>query len=457
MGDVLDNLKKFKKELDAISPTFCVAKWKQVTMHLESGLTHSCHHPKAHLVPLDELEIDVSALHNTNYKKRMRSDMLKGEIVSECEYCNRIEQSVDKTERGFFSDRVLKSYEPWAKKHIPDIVKNGPYHNSFPSYFEVSFSSVCNCSCIYCSPTFSTGWTKEVEKFGPYDVSVNTRSLTDSEPPAYLGKDYNPYIEAFWKWWPELYNNLEFFRITGGEPLLSKDTFKILDYIIGQPKKELQLGINSNFCIAPKIFNKFIEKMKRIAEHLKVTVYTSCEAKGEKANYIRPGMDYNQWLGNCRKYLSEIPNSNLTFMCTYNILSITSFEEFLKDVLKLKQEFPTRVTIDIPYLMNPPYLQATIITKDYVKYIENTITYMYKNPDVSSWKPLCGKGFWDFETSKMKRIYDMIKYTSKDDGCMRFRRDFSKFFDQHDKRYNTNFLEIFPEYTDFYYQCKDKE
>ncbi len=64
------DLKSWKKEnLDPISPTFCTAKWKQVTLHLHNGHTHSCHHPTSHKIPLEELKDNPSALHNTKFKK----------------------------------------------------------------------------------------------------------------------------------------------------------------------------------------------------------------------------------------------------------------------------------------------------------------------------------------------------------------------------------------------------
>lgn len=442
------DISKFKKELDNISPTFCIAKWKQVTMHLESGLTHSCHHPKAHIVPLNELKENVSALHNTNQKKRMRKDMLEGKIIPECEYCNRIERSSTKS----FSDRIFKSKDNWAKKYIDEIINSPWDYNVFPSYFEVSFSSVCNSSCIYCSPTFSTGWVKEIEKYGGYPTSISSRDFDDSPPPEYMGKEYNPYIEAFWKWWPDLYKNLDVFRITGGEPLLSKDTFKIFDYIIENPRPDLQLIINSNFCINPKIFNKFIDKYKQIAKNQKqIEVFTSCEAKGKKAEYIRPGLNYEEWLNNCRRYLLEIPNGILHFMCTYNILSISSFKDFLEDILKLKREFRMRVYIDIPFLMNPPYLQANIISRDFIPYIEDSITYMYNNRDVAKWPPLSGNSFFDFEISKLIRIYYMVNTKSLNIGHTISRKDFVTFINEHDRRYRTNFLKVFPEYRGFYY------
>jgi organic radical activating enzyme len=81
----------------------------------------------------------------------------------------------------------------------------------------------------------------------------------------YLASDHNPYVEAFWKWWPEMYQDLHTFRITGGEPLLSKDTFKLLDYIIEtpNPNKKLSLCINSNLGIPKKLFDEFVLKVEK--------------------------------------------------------------------------------------------------------------------------------------------------------------------------------------------------
>lgn len=448
---VMKKLYEFKEELNSISPTFCAAKWKQVTTHLESGLTHSCHHPRAHTIPLEELSKNISALHNTNYKKEMRKLMLEGEVVPECEYCNR----VDKKGSSNLSDRIYKSADKWAKKYIPEILENSYDYDVFPSYFETSFSSVCNCSCLYCSPTFSSGWVKEIEKFGPYNLISCTKSFDQEPKPEYLNKKYNPYIEAFWKWWPELYKNLEVFRITGGEPLLSKDIWKVLDYIVDNPKKDLEIGVNSNLCVNKTLIDKFIDKVKRISENQKITVYTSGEAYGKKANYIRPGMEYNKWMDNCRNYLTNVPGTRLVFMSAYNILSVTSFIDFLKDIKKLKEDFKNRIGIDIPFLVHPDYLQANILTKNFVKYIQDSVTYMYRNHDISDWLPMSGNSFFDFETAKLVRIFNIVSDRDEDHSCNVSRVDFVNFIDQHDERYNQKFLDFFPEYEDFYHYCKE--
>ena len=96
-----------------------------------------------------------------------------------------------------------------------------------PRYVEVSFSHTCNFKCSYCAHVFNN--LQEVEKFGGYPTTDNFNSiethLAEGKWPT-KQTEHNPYVEAFWKWWPDLYHDLHTFRITG-EPLLSKDTWKV--------------------------------------------------------------------------------------------------------------------------------------------------------------------------------------------------------------------------------------
>ena len=94
MTGEVDRLKKVKDKLDSVSPSFCTAKWLQVTLHLQTGFNHSCHHPQTHKIPLQEIENNPSALHNTEYKKQQRKMMLDGERPSECQYCWNVEDSL---------------------------------------------------------------------------------------------------------------------------------------------------------------------------------------------------------------------------------------------------------------------------------------------------------------------------------------------------------------------------
>ena len=48
-----------------LGPSLCLAKWKQVSLHLTTGLNNSCYHPPLHMIDSEAIKTDPSALHNT--------------------------------------------------------------------------------------------------------------------------------------------------------------------------------------------------------------------------------------------------------------------------------------------------------------------------------------------------------------------------------------------------------
>jgi organic radical activating enzyme len=452
MTDKIVWLRQAKKILDRTGPGMCLAKWLQVTLHLQNGHTHSCHHPNTHKIPVEEIQQDPSALHNTKFKKEQRKMMMTGTRPEECHFCWNVEDTAP-ADSDVFSDRIHKSTDSWAgKEKYFEVMYTGYEQNIKPTYLEVSFSHACNFKCSYCSPHISSKWMEEIEKFGGYPTTLNYNNLEhtihQNKMPIPI-KEFNPYVEAFWKWWPDIYSTLHTFRITGGEPLMSKDTFKVLDYIIENPNPNLELAINSNCVLPDKLFDKFIEKIKIIQDNKCVktfTLYTSAEAYGAKAEYIRHGMDYDIWLDNCHKFLAEIPSANFSIMSTYNALSVTSYMEFLKDVLimKLKHHVEDRsISLDIPYLDNPKWMSVRILPVEYKEQLLKQVKFIRDNH--------CnGLGFQDWEADKL----DRIQYLIKEDAELTHQKDFALFFEEHDKRRNTDFLATFPELSDFYNYCK---
>ncbi len=136
---------KTKEKLNTIGCGFCLAKWTQVTMHLQTGLNHSCHHPTPHFIPVEEISRNPSALHNTRYKKFKRKEMLEGIRPKECDYCWNVEDNSNS-----YSDRIYKSTEPWSAPHFEEIANSNWRDDFNPRYVEVSFSNTCNFKCSYC-------------------------------------------------------------------------------------------------------------------------------------------------------------------------------------------------------------------------------------------------------------------------------------------------------------------
>jgi organic radical activating enzyme len=445
-----------KKKLDAIGPGMCVSKWKEASILLESGHNHSCPHPNTHKTPLEELINNPSALHNTIYKKSVRKQMLEGIRPNECHYCHKMEDALNK--EGDYSDRV--NFSMWEFRNDPDIIEKiaeaGYEDDAVPSRLEVSFSNTCNFKCSYCCAATSSSWMKEIEKHGPFPVFTNTGNTIEStmhEDKMPIPPDqFNPYIDAFWKWWPDIYNKLKQFRVTGGEPLLSPHTFKVIDYINEFPNIDLELGINSNLGVPTKIIDRFIDKVNEITSNNKIKsfyVWTSCESYGKQAEYIRDGLVYEDWINNVRRILNEIQNSNVRVMTTYCAMSVISYKRFLEDVYALKAEFPNRVLLDThTYLESPIYLAVDILTKDFIPYFEEQVEFIAEKLQINL--------ATTHELFRARRQLQYFKYKldnpRKDIAVLR--KDFAIFVDEHDKRRDTNFLETFPEMKDFYNFCK---
>jgi organic radical activating enzyme len=450
-----------KKNLDSIGCGMCLAKWTQVTMHLQIGHTHSCHHPRTHQIPLSELSRNPTALHNTRYKKMVRKEMLEGERPSECVYCWNVEDNSDR-----FSDRVFKSAESWSKPHY-DEIKNLNWRDDFnPKYVEVSFSNACNFKCSYCGPAFSSKWMEEIEKHGGYPTTDEFNDkfhLVRENKVPILHSEYNPYVEAFWKWWPELYRDLHTFRITGGEPLMSKDTWGVLDYIIEEknPNRKLKLAINSNLGVPDKLIDKFIEKIKKIEDEDRADefiIFTSADTWGDQAEYIRHGLVFNKFWDNLNKILTECSRVNLTFMSTYNALSVPNYHKLIEGIYQLKKEYGSNdrywnsaVFLDTSYLRYPTHQTVQILPQNFSKNI-------FQQAQLADFLgvPLFDNkyiGYSDIEIQKIKRTYDWMISAKPGETLLRDQYNFRKFVDEHDLRRNTNFLKTFPELEEFYNFC----
>jgi len=451
-----------KEKLDSVGCGMCLAKWTQVTIHLQMGQTHSCHHPSTHKIPLAELKRNPSALHNTKFKKQKRKQMLEGERPAECDYCWNVEDNSEG-----FSDRTYKSNESWSKPHF-DEIKNSSWREDFnPRYVEVAFSNACNFKCSYCGPSFSSSWVQESTKFGAYPTDDNFNDieyLKEAGKMPIHHKEHNPYVEAFWKWWPDLYRDLHTFRITGGEPLLSKDTFKVLDYIIDHPNpnKKLNLAINSNLGIADSLLDKFIEKVRIIEDRGLVNefiIFTSVDGWGKQAEYIRDGLEFNRFWDNANKVLTLCPKVNLTVMSTFNALSVPSYHKLIDGIYQLKNDhassdryWMSAVFLDSSYLRYPSHQTLQVLPSEWHKEVLKCAakadflgTPKFDNRLI---------GFSDVEIQKIKRSYDWMKSPIDAKRLLSQRSNFGRFFNAHDERRGTDFKKTFPELADFFEYCK---
>jgi organic radical activating enzyme len=447
----LSSIKEKSKLINAVSPTYCLAKWLQSTILLYNGETHSCHHPSRHKITMDDIKDNPKGIHNTVIKIHARQDLINGVQTKECDYCWNIEN----LDNDWVSDRIYKSTYSWALPYLEEVKASGLGENIDPTYMEVAFENTCNFKCLYCSPESSSRWQEEVTHNGP--IQFDTWGLHDIKWLKNQGRlpihrdDPNPYIDAFWKWWPDLYPKLHTFRITGGEPLLSKHTWAVLEYIKENPNPNLTLAINTNMNVPFRLIEKLVQYVNEIAPHIKgFDIYTSLESTGEQAEYARSGLVYDEFVQNCYYFLDNTPpQSRLHFMTTINLMSVPTFMNFLELIQAFREKYTVekhdfRVRTMISYLRWPKFLSINLVAPETKQiYAKEWLDFINDFVITDEVENHAYQVFYNEEADQIKRLVDYM-LTSVPEQKQIY-DEFRTYIQTCDERRSTSFAKTFPE------------
>jgi hypothetical protein len=442
----MNDLEFRQQVLDSKSASFCAAKWYNATIWLGSGQTTSCHHPPAHTIDTEQLKINPRALHNTKQKKQDREMMQRGERPKGCEYCWKIEDmGVDAV-----SDRVYKS-KIYPIEALDEAYTTPPSDDVNLKTLEIAFDRTCQFACSYCNPAFSSTWVRDIRVNGPYTSLVsdgrNHFTHTHDASQLYTYGETNPYTEAFFAWWEsDLHRTLQELRITGGEPLMSGETWKLIDWFKeNKGRSKTRLAINSNLGMDRLKLLDFIERVKDIS-HLEI--YTSMEATSTQAEYIRDGLDYDLWMHNVQELLEHDSIKAVHCMCTINALCLDSLDQLLDQLVRLKKVYGRkRVSFTLNILRFPSF-QSPLVLPDHLK--------LYYRNRLIDWSLKHQKEHYmhEHELNHLTRLIeylDLVDTPHSDSFEMpKLHNDFGQFYRQYDQRRGKNFTETFPVLKDWY-------
>ena len=276
---------KTKKVFPIQNSSACVFKWGWNTFRLYSGKSSSCHRVDSVLINPESFK----DFHNTPEVLEDRRLMLNGQWPGRgCEYCKNIEAA------GGISDRLYHNQIPGL---TPVDFDNGLHVT--PTISEVYLHNTCDLACIYCPPVFSSKNNQELKNFGPYPVGI-------------MPVDKNPHrdqlFSAYLDWLKENSKNLVRLSILGGEPLLQKEFWQILDLLpeVGHP--DLELAINTNLNADPDTVERLVSitrdlTLKRSIKQLAVSASLDCW--GPQAEFVRFGLSLKNWQRNFEYLLQQ--------------------------------------------------------------------------------------------------------------------------------------------------------
>ena len=145
-------------------------------------------------------------------------------------------------------------------------------------------------------------------------------------------------------------------------------------------------------------------------------------------------------------------------MSAVNLYSVPTFKSYIYYVLDLMKRYNTdskRVKIDFAYVRHPQFLDIKIVPVEMLeKYIKPAIDIMNANSNNNLFMP--------WEIQRIERIYKdcTTRYERHNEKEMqdislnRFR--FWQFTQEYDRRRDLDFSSTFPEFKEFYKECKNR-
>lgn len=247
----------------------------------------------------------------------IKADMQAGQKFSRCNPCYDLEK--DKNNFNIISDRVF------YLKELRDVDRTLYDTTNFDLHtVDIRWSNLCNFACVYCSPTFSSKWSSEL------DVVVKT-------PEDQLREQFKNYIF-------ERAGQLKHVYLAGGEPLLMKENLEFLE-LLKRVNPNVNLRINTNLSRTDTRIFDLICTFKNV--HWIVSV----ETIEEEYEYIRFGGSWSEFLINLK--LIQQQKHKITFNMLHFLLNFQSMfgcVEFLQ-----RQGFHNNSFV-IGALLGPDYL-----------------------------------------------------------------------------------------------------
>jgi MoaA/NifB/PqqE/SkfB family radical SAM enzyme len=292
----------------------CVYKWAWNTFRLYNGTSSSCHRVKTVPVSIENFE----HFHNTPEVINDRKLMLEGKWPGRgCEYCQSVEQ------QGGISDRL---YQNQIAGLTPDDFSLDYSVSVTPKISEIYLTNTCDLACVYCFPGYSSKINYELKKFGPYPIGIE--SVTELS-------NRDQYFSAYMTWLDQNYQHLNRLSIMGGEPLLQKEMWDILDFVSTRVNHNIEIAINTNLNATPETLEKFIDICKELLVSKKIKrldICCSLDCWGPQIEFIRYGLSLDRWQQNF-EYLIKHKWLAVSVHHVVTALSIATTKQ-LQDIIK---------------------------------------------------------------------------------------------------------------------------
>ena len=297
----------------------------------------------------------VEEFRNSDILKEMQQAMLRNEPHEHCKYC------VHKENIGGYKAR--NGYNKYAK----DFVKGDITKLKSPIVLDYRGSNFCNYKCRMCDHANSSLIAEEMYENPEEYKGLSNLNLTDFPVEQFLyNKDdkFSKFIDTI------NLDNLEIIKLLGGEPMIQKEVFYILDKIKNPWDVALQFTTNGSNAA----FVKRLDKFK------KLSIRVSLDGIGKMHEYVRTGGIWDRTYKNMEIF-ANTPKTILSISFVVQMYNIFNMIDALEYSYNLHKRY-RNIGETIYHIVGQSWLQpAMLYEEDYNYVIDSLYDYMLKRPD----------------------------------------------------------------------------
>jgi|APGre2960657373_1045057.scaffolds.fasta_scaffold04183_5 hypothetical protein len=285
---------------------------------------------------------------------RIRKEMLEGEktefLKSHCGECWRREELYGSSPRTELSKII--EYQPYK-----NFDKSGKMVDNNERFLQIGinvYGNHCNLQCYECLPYNSSSRTDVLNKLN--DPIINKQFFYDPKIKSIQisTEHFNNIVDELVSYASKIIS----IDIVGGEPMLMKNHFYLLDRLIDiGESKNITINYVTNFTMMN------IVKMKKYFDNFLCTIIQwSVDGLKERNHWLRYPTNWEQTVQNAtevRDYLFKYNKGSVTSTITPSLFSITSFKETYDWLFLNDFSFPNQKHLNIinnPDFLNPQHL-----------------------------------------------------------------------------------------------------
>lgn len=239
------------------------------------------------------IPINLEQHWNSEHMKSVRRRMMQGETLPECEVCN--DQLLNtNVYRSYFNNLFGHKYEEAIRKTTSD-----GYTDMLPVSWDYRFSNLCNFKCRMCGDMLSSSWETEQRQHNMINWHDPKNNWMRPEIKQQIEKFQATQIEQEFSQAVEEHRIEEVYWV-GGEPLMYEQHWRYMQRIIELGDgPNVYARYNTNLSrINYKGVNLYNDILNRLRDW---QICASLDGTGSIGEYIRTGLDYNEWLENFRQ------------------------------------------------------------------------------------------------------------------------------------------------------------